>query len=201
MTAGTSWQSCFCVFYLQNILAVSGLPSPSAGDLPSPGIEPRSLAWQADPLPSESWGKPLFARAELRCRQHRLPGRLQTLCRPGGLVPFYRPAGLSLCLPAAPLHCVHAISMWETSHTTLGHAITSCWLPLSKAAVHTIKYSQMIKRKSFHFPKYWGLGIQYSILVGRTQFYPLPPFMYFMLRLIFNAIIVIAELCYRFPST
>jgi len=28
----------------------SGLPVPSPGDLPSPGMEPRSPAWQADSL-------------------------------------------------------------------------------------------------------------------------------------------------------
>jgi len=31
----------------------SGLPFPSPGDLPNPGIEPRSPALQADALPSE----------------------------------------------------------------------------------------------------------------------------------------------------
>ena len=31
----------------------SGLPFPSPGDLPDPGIKPRSPALQADPLPSE----------------------------------------------------------------------------------------------------------------------------------------------------
>ena len=38
----------------------SGLPIPSPGDLPDPGIEPRSPALQADPLPSEPPGKPQF---------------------------------------------------------------------------------------------------------------------------------------------
>ena len=37
----------------------SGLPFPSPGDLPNPGIEPRSPALQADSSPSESPGKPL----------------------------------------------------------------------------------------------------------------------------------------------
>ena len=36
----------------------SGLPFPSPGDLPDPGIEPRSPALQADPLPSEPPGNP-----------------------------------------------------------------------------------------------------------------------------------------------
>ena len=34
----------------------SGLPFPSPGDLPNPGIEPRSPALQADALPSEPPG-------------------------------------------------------------------------------------------------------------------------------------------------
>ena len=36
----------------------SGLPFPSPGDLPIPGIEPGSPALQADTLPSEPPGKP-----------------------------------------------------------------------------------------------------------------------------------------------
>ena len=37
----------------------SGLPVPFPGDLPDPGIEPRSPALQADALTSEPPGKPL----------------------------------------------------------------------------------------------------------------------------------------------
>ena len=36
----------------------SGLPFPSPGDLPDPGIKPGSPAFQADSLPSEPPGKP-----------------------------------------------------------------------------------------------------------------------------------------------
>ena len=36
----------------------SGLPCPPPGDLPDPGIEPRSPELQADSLPSEPPGKP-----------------------------------------------------------------------------------------------------------------------------------------------
>ena len=39
----------------------SGLPFPSPGDLPDPGIEPRSPALQTDALPSEPPGKLLSA--------------------------------------------------------------------------------------------------------------------------------------------
>ena len=36
----------------------SGLPFPSPGDLPNPGIEPRSPVLQVDSLLTELWGKP-----------------------------------------------------------------------------------------------------------------------------------------------
>ena len=40
----------------------SGLPCPPPGDVPHPGIEPGSLALQADSWPSEPPGKPLWSR-------------------------------------------------------------------------------------------------------------------------------------------
>ena len=40
----------------------SGLPFPSSGDLPNPGLEPGSPALQADSLPSEPPGKPKRVR-------------------------------------------------------------------------------------------------------------------------------------------
>ena len=38
----------------------SGLPFPSPGDLPNPGIKPRSPAFQAHSLPAEPQGKLYF---------------------------------------------------------------------------------------------------------------------------------------------
>ena len=43
----------------------SGLPFPSSGDLPNPGIEPRSPALQADALTSEPPGK--MKRSVTKC--------------------------------------------------------------------------------------------------------------------------------------
>ena len=40
----------------------SGLPCPPPGDLPDPGIEPRSPVLQTDSLPSEPQGKPSIAQ-------------------------------------------------------------------------------------------------------------------------------------------
>ena len=46
----------------------SGLPYPSPGDLPDPGIEPRSPALQADALPYKPSGKPcLSERSSYSC--------------------------------------------------------------------------------------------------------------------------------------
>ena len=39
----------------------SGLPFPSPGDLPDPGIEPKSPTWQADSLPLNHQGSPSWA--------------------------------------------------------------------------------------------------------------------------------------------
>ena len=38
----------------------SGLPCPPPGDLPNPGIKPRSPTLQADSLPAEPQGKPII---------------------------------------------------------------------------------------------------------------------------------------------
>ena len=40
----------------------SGQPFPSPGDLPNPGIEPRSLSLQEDSLPTEPQAKPKNTR-------------------------------------------------------------------------------------------------------------------------------------------
>ena len=43
----------------------SGLAFPSPGDLPDPGIEPRSPAFQADALTSEPPGKPQSYKSQI----------------------------------------------------------------------------------------------------------------------------------------
>ena len=43
----------------------SGLPFPSPGDLPDPGIEPGSPAFQADALTSEPPGKPIWKKKKM----------------------------------------------------------------------------------------------------------------------------------------
>ena len=45
----------------------NGLPFPPSGDLPNPGIEPRSPALQADSLPSELPRKPIWDIVAIIC--------------------------------------------------------------------------------------------------------------------------------------
>ena len=52
----------------------SGLPFPSPGDLPHPGIEPGSPALQADSLPSEPPGKPMYLQRTQQIVWHKLTG-------------------------------------------------------------------------------------------------------------------------------
>ena len=44
----------------------SGLPCPPPGDLPNPGIKPRSPTLQADSLQAEPQGKPLCSREDVK---------------------------------------------------------------------------------------------------------------------------------------
>ena len=49
----------------------SGLPFPSPGDLPDPGIKPRSPALQTDSLPFEPLGKPQTFTSSLGVAVHK----------------------------------------------------------------------------------------------------------------------------------
>ena len=64
----------------------SGLPFPSPGDLPDPGIEPRSPALQADTLTSEPPGKPIsLCHSYHSVRHYTLPLEF-CLCCPGNSI-------------------------------------------------------------------------------------------------------------------
>ncbi|XP_043752863.1 basic salivary proline-rich protein 4-like [Cervus elaphus] len=73
----------------------SGLPSPTPGDVPKPGIEPGSPALQADAFPSEPPGKPLARYLE---RGRRATARLSTTTAAAAAAS--PPAGLD---PAGPV--------------------------------------------------------------------------------------------------
>ena len=57
----------------------SGLPCPPPGDLPNPGIKPRSPMWQADSLPTEPPEKPkITGVGSLSLLQHTFPTQNRT---------------------------------------------------------------------------------------------------------------------------
>ena len=63
-SCATFWDPMDCsptrILHPWNFPGKSGLPFPSPGDLPNTGIEPRSSALQADALPSEPPGRPIY---------------------------------------------------------------------------------------------------------------------------------------------
>ena len=61
---------------------MSGLPCPPPGDLPNPGIEPKSSELQEDVLPSEPPGKPLIVYAAAAAAAAKSLQSCLTLCDP-----------------------------------------------------------------------------------------------------------------------
>ena len=64
----------------------SGWPFPSPEDLPSPGIEHRSLILQADSLPDEPPGKPWEATGESTREGLKGRGKLRRILKMEGMV-------------------------------------------------------------------------------------------------------------------
>ena len=89
----------------------SGLPCPPPGDLPNPGIEPRSPALQADSLPSEPPGKPtnyveytkFFLGAEEIALKHRSKEGSHVSSRQQKQRGFNRTTIASLTQPPTPM--------------------------------------------------------------------------------------------------
>ena len=59
----------------------SGLPFPSPGDLPNPGIEPQSPALQADSLPSEPPGMKTMPAELLKILKDDAVKVMQSICQ------------------------------------------------------------------------------------------------------------------------
>ena len=99
----------------------SGLPLPSPGDLPDPGIAPGSLALQADSLPTEPWGKPHRWLTGSCCIQHKEPSSM--VCadwRATSRVP--QSANSHCCAEETSTHCKAIIlpyfflQKWQRTH-------------------------------------------------------------------------------------
>ena len=55
----------YTIHGILQVRILSGEQFPSSGDLPNPGVEPRSPALQADSLPAEPPGKPKLGKEYL----------------------------------------------------------------------------------------------------------------------------------------
>ena len=81
------------------------MPNPSPGDLPNPGIKPRSPTLQADSLPSEPPGKPINTEVHsLSLLQGNLP---DPGFEPGS--PALQMNSLPAELPGKPMLYLHLI--------------------------------------------------------------------------------------------
>ena len=79
----------------------SGLPFPSPGDLPDPGIEPGSPALQADALPSEPPGKPMM----LKVSCYKMSGKGTAFFKQQ-----VKPYGMD-CVPGPALRDLHVLTL------------------------------------------------------------------------------------------
>ena len=113
----------------------NGLPCPSPGDLPDPGIEPRSPALQADSLPTElcthtsacSEPREPSKWCEAGPRLEAEPGRsghvaTSSVSQASIIFPFFSAFSSSLCLflcPATPRLSGHSASPYPHKHCFL----------------------------------------------------------------------------------
>ena len=127
----------------------SGLPYPLLGDLPNPGIKPRSLVLQADSLPTEPPGK---SRNIGVGSLSLLQGNFPTQEWNQGLLNCRRIL-YQLSYPGSPSR-VHAINIMDTVDADLDH--------LAEAAL--VRYPP---RQNYSFPSSFR-----TVLFGRNSFWP-----------------------------
>ena len=60
----------------------SGFPCPPPGDLPNPGIKPRSPALQVDSLPLSHLGSPQFSMEQLKGFEHKVSNNILKVLLP-----------------------------------------------------------------------------------------------------------------------
>ena len=133
----------------------SWLPFPSPGDLPDPGIESRSLALQADALPSEPPGNTLtlfqFSPVQFSSVAQSSP----TLCDP-----------MNRSKPGLPVHHqlpestqthVHRKSVMPSSHLILCRP--RLLLPPIPPSISVFSNESTL---SIRWPKYWSLSFSIS---------------------------------------
>ena len=127
----------------------SGLPFPSPGDLPNPGIKPRSPALQVDSLPTGYQGSPLVACS------------VQSLSR----VRLFVTPWIAAC--QASLLITNFRSSFKLmsieSLTPSNHLILCCPLLLLPAIPPSIRVFSNESTLRTRWPKYWSFSFSISL--------------------------------------
>ena len=126
----------------------SRLPRPPPGDLPNPGMEPRSPALQTDSLLSEPPGKPSFTISSVQSLSHvRLFATPWTAaCQ----------ASLSINNYQSLLKLMSIESVMPSNHLIL------CWLLLLPSIFPSIRVFSGESALRIKWPKYWSFSFNIS---------------------------------------
>ena len=130
----------------------SGLPFPSPGDLPDPGIEPRSPALEADALTSEPPGKPI-TQIKIQFNSVQLLSCVW-LCNP-----------MDCSTPGFPVH--HQLPELTQTHVyRVGDVIQpSHSLSSPSPPILTASRSFQMSSSDSHVLNFWGNSMLFSVLV------------------------------------
>ena len=120
----------------------SGLPFPSPGDLPNPGIEPRSPALQADSLPTELQGKHISSVQSL--------SRVQLFATPWIAA---CQASLSITNSRSSLRLTSIQSVMPSSHLSLCRPLLL--LPPIHPSIRVLSNESTLHMR---WPKYWSFS-------------------------------------------
>ena len=130
----------------------SGVPFPSPGDLPNPGIEPRSPAFQADAL------------KEIVNSPYHHPIYLSVQCCHSVVSNSLRPQGLQHCQPSLSITNTWSLlklmsfeSMMPSSHLILYHPLLL--LPSIFPSIRVFSNESVLL---IRWPKYWSFSISIS---------------------------------------
>jgi len=124
----------------------SGLPFPSPGDLPNPGIEPRSPALQADSLPTELQGKHISSVQSL--------SRVWLFATPWIAA---RQASLSITNSRSSLRLTSIESVMPSSHLSLCRPLLL--LPPIPPSIRVFSNESTLRTR---WPKYWSFSLSIS---------------------------------------
>ena len=103
----------------------NGLPCPSPGDLPNPGVEPRSPTMQADSLLSEPPGKPIIkALLEILGTSEITSVRMDSVTNSPHISVSFT---LQLCRPRVSWGSVSSLTCSQRNHQSPGHREKQIW--------------------------------------------------------------------------